>query len=264
MKDGGDGMVPALEIEELSVYYGEDCALENISLNVEQNEFLGIIGPNGGGKTTLLKAILGLVQPRAGMIRILGETGDKARRSIGYVPQFSRFDRRFPISVEEVVLMGRLAGRSPWFVRYGRADRGMAASLLERLEIADLGRRQIGQLSGGQLQRVMIARALAVEPRILILDEPTASVDSASKTRIYDILRDLNREMTILIVTHDLSAVSSNIGKIACLNQQLFYHGRTELEAGLVERVYGCPVDLIAHGVPHRVLRNHDGEGGGL
>lgn len=127
-----------------------------------------------------------------------------------------------------------------------------------RLEIADLKHRQIGQLSGGQLQRVLIARALAVEPRILILDEPTASVDSASKTRIYEILKELNQEMTILIVTHDLSAVSSNIDKIACLNQQLFYHGRTELEAGLVEKVYGCPVDLIAHGVPHRVLRGHE------
>ena len=105
---------------------------------------------------------------------------------------------------------------------------------------------------------MLIARALAVEPQILILDEPTASVDSASKTRIYDLLKELNQEMTILIVTHDLSAVSSNIDKIACLNQQLFYHGRTELEAGLVEKVYGCPVDLIAHGVPHRVLRGHE------
>jgi zinc transport system ATP-binding protein len=255
--DGG-GMSLALEINNLSVFYGEDCALEKISLDVAEHEFLGIIGPNGGGKTTLLKAILGLVQPQSGTVRIFGETGDKARRNIGYVPQFSRFDRRFPISVEEVVLMGRLAGRSPWFVRYDAKDLELVESLLGRLEIADLKKRQIGQLSGGQLQRVLIARALAVEPRILILDEPTASVDSASKTRIYEILKELNAEMTILIVTHDLSAVSSNIDKIACLNQQLFYHGRTELEAGLVEKVYGCPVDLIAHGVPHRVLRGHE------
>ena len=254
----------ALEINNLSVYYGEDCALENISLNVQEHEFLGIIGPNGGGKTTLLKAILGLVQPQTGTIRIFGQSGDKGRRQIGYVPQFSRFDRRFPISVEEVVLMGRLARRSPWFVRFADQDRTLVESLLARLEIADLKHRQIGQLSGGQLQRVLIARALAVDPRILILDEPTASVDSASKTRIYEILKELNKEMTILIVTHDLSAVSSNIDKIACLNQQLFYHGRTELEAGLVEKVYGCPVDLIAHGVPHRVLQGHDDEGGTL
>ena len=254
----------ALEINNLSVYYGEDCALSKISLNVQENEFLGIIGPNGGGKTTLLKAILGLVQPQAGTIRIFGQGGAKGRRHIGYVPQFSRFDRRFPISVEEVVLMGRLAGRSPWFVRFDDKERALVEALLARLEIADLKNRQIGQLSGGQLQRVLIARALAVEPRILILDEPTASVDSASKTRIYEILKELNKEMTILIVTHDLSAVSSNIDKIACLNQQLFYHGRTELEAGLVEKVYGCPVDLIAHGVPHRVLHDHDDEGGTL
>jgi len=248
----------ALDISNLTVYYGEDCALKDISLQVEEREFLGIIGPNGGGKTTLLKAILGLVQPESGEIRIYGAAGTTARRSIGYVPQFSRFDRRFPISVEEVVLMGRLAGRSPWFLQFTNADRKLVDDLLERLEIAELKKRQIGQLSGGQLQRVLIARALAVEPRMLILDEPTASVDSASKTRIYEILKELNQEMTILIVTHDLSAVSSNIDRIACLNQQLYYHGRTEMEAGLVEQVYGCPVDLIAHGVPHRVLRRHE------
>ncbi len=251
-------MTLALEVQKMSVYYGEDCALHDISLQVEEHEFLGIIGPNGGGKTTLLKAILGLVEPKEGRVMIFGETGANARRNIGYVPQFSRFDRKFPISVEEVVLMGRLAGRTPWFVRYTAADRQLVEQLLQRLEIADLKQRQIGQLSGGQLQRVLIARALAVEPRILILDEPTASVDSASKTRIYELLKELNQDMTILIVTHDLSAVSSNIDKIACLNQQLFYHGRTELEAGLVEKVYGCPVDLIAHGVPHRVLRGHE------
>ena len=251
-------MTLALDISNLNVFYGDDCALKDINLQVDEREFLAIIGPNGGGKTTLLKAILGLVTPDSGEIRIFGRSGEAARRSIGYVPQFSRFDRRFPISVEEVVLIGRLAGRSPWFSRFSRADRQLVDALLERLEIADLKHRQIGQLSGGQLQRVLIARALAVEPRILILDEPTASVDSASKTRIYDLLKELNREMTILIVTHDLSAVSSNIDKIACLNQQLFYHGRTELEAGLVEKVYGCPVDLIAHGVPHRVLRGHE------
>ena len=251
-------MALALDISNLNVFYGEDCALRDVNLQVEEREFLAIIGPNCGGKTTMLKSILGLVQPDSGEIRIFGRSGESARRSIGYVPQFSRFDRKFPISVEEVVLIGRLSGRSAWFSRFSRQDRQLVDSLLERLEIADLKHRQIGQLSGGQLQRVLIARALAVEPQILVLDEPTASVDSASKTRIYDLLKELNQEMTILIVTHDLSAVSSNIDKIACLNQQLFYHGRTELEAGLVEKVYGCPVDLIAHGVPHRVLRGHE------
>ena len=250
----------ALEIKDLTVYYGEDCALQNIHLCVEEKEFLGIIGPNGGGKTTLLKAILGLVQPEAGEIRILGQTGAAARKCIGYVPQFSRFDRRFPISVEEVVLMGKMADRSAWFCRFGPDDHAGVEELLESMGIAELRHRQIGQLSGGQLQRVLIARALAVQPKILILDEPTASVDSASKTKIYEVLKQLNRDLTILIVTHDLSAVSSNIGRIACLNQKLFYHGKTELEAGLVEQVYGCPVDLIAHGVPHRVLRHHGEE----
>ena len=249
-----------LSAHELAIGYPGHLVGSGFELSLRPGEALALLGPNGGGKTTLLKAILGLVTPDSGEIRIFGRSGESARRSIGYVPQFSRFDRRFPISVEEVVLIGRLAGRSPWFSRFSRADRQLVDALLERLEIADLKHRQIGQLSGGQLQRVLIARALAVEPRILILDEPTASVDSASKTRIYDLLKELNREMTILIVTHDLSAVSSNIDKIACLNQQLFYHGQTELEAGLVEKVYGCPVDLIAHGVPHRVLRGHEEE----
>ena len=133
----------ALEIANLNVYFGEDCALEDVSLNVEEKEFLGIIGPNGGGKTTLLKAILGLIKPRSGMVKIFGETGDAARRNIGYVPQFSRFDRRFPINVEEVVLMGRLAGRKPWLVKYNAADHSMVDMLLGRMGIADLKKRQI-------------------------------------------------------------------------------------------------------------------------
>lgn len=253
-----EGRMYALEISDLNVYYGEDCALSGIRLNVADKEFLGIIGPNGGGKTTLLKAILGLVEPTSGSIRIYGETGATARRKIGYVPQFSKFDRKFPVSVQEVVLMGRLAGRSPWFLKYNNNDYSIVSELLDKLDLSELQHRQIGQLSGGQLQRVLIARAMAMEPRILVLDEPTASVDSASKTRIYEILKELNKEITILIVTHDLSAVSSHIDKIACLNQELYYHGDAELNEEIVEKVYGCPVDLIAHGVPHRILRGHD------
>lgn len=248
----------ALEIKDLAVYYGEDCALSGICLSVAEREFLGIIGPNGGGKTTLLKAILGLVEPRSGSIRIFGETGPAARKHIGYVPQFSKFDRKFPVSVQDVVLMGRLSGRRPWFVRYSDQDLATVSELLAKLELADLKNKQIGQLSGGQLQRVLIARAMAMEPRILILDEPTASVDSASKSRIYEILKELNTSITILIVTHDLSAVSSHIHKIACLNHELYYHGDAELNEEIVEKVYGCPVDLIAHGVPHRILRRHE------
>jgi zinc transport system ATP-binding protein len=144
------------------------------------------------------------------------------------------------------------------FLKYSEPDHAIVASLLDKLELADLKNKQIGQLSGGQLQRVLIARAMAMEPRILVLDEPTASVDSASKSRIYEILKELNTSITILIVTHDLSAVSSHIHKIACLNHELYYHGDAELNEEIVEKAYGCPVDLIAHGVPHRILRRHE------
>lgn len=250
-------MKNAIEITDLSVYYGEDCALSGINLTIPEREFLAIIGPNGGGKTTLLKAILGLVKPESGQIKIFDETGQTARLAIGYVPQFSKFDRRFPINVKDVVLMGRMAGRSSILLRFNQQDEAVVDNLLEMLEIDNLKDRQIGQLSGGQMQRVLIARALAVQPRILILDEPTASVDSASKNKIYDTLQELNADMTIIIVTHDVGAVSSHIDKIACLNQELHYHGDAELTDELVEKVYGCPVDLIAHGVPHRVLRGH-------
>lgn len=250
----------AIEIQDTDVYYDDVCALSDISLCVPEGDFLGIIGPNGGGKSTLLKAILGLVRPSRGRIAIYGESPEKASRLIGYVPQFSKFDRNFPITVADVVLMGRLAGGLPAFFRYSRADRSLVEAVLTRLNICDLKDRQIGQLSGGQLQRVLIARALAVQPKILLLDEPTASVDSRSKEQIYQLLEELNQTMTVVIVTHDFGVISSHIKTVACLNQELHYHGESELNAALVDTLYGCPVDLIAHGVPHRILRNH-GEG---
>jgi zinc transport system ATP-binding protein len=179
---------------------------------------------------------------------------------IGYVPQFSRFDRRFPASVMDVVLMGRLPARISAFFSYSNSDRELAERVLSQLAIEDLKDRQIGQLSGGQLQRVLIARALAAQPRLLLLDEPTASVDLRSKDQIYGLLKDLNKELTVVIVTHDVGVISSHIHTVACLNQRLHYHGESELNDRVIEEVFGCPVDLVAHGVPHRVLKRH-GEG---
>lgn len=250
----------AVHIENLSVYYGRMPAIAGVCLDVFDGEYLGIIGPNGGGKSTLLKAILGLVPISSGTVRIYGNNAHKNRALIGYVPQFAMLNRKFPISLFEVVLTGRLKqGLSPFF-RYSPEDKKSAYALLEKVGIASLANRQISELSGGEFQKMLIARALAINPRLLLLDEPTASVDAASRDQIYGLLAELNKNMTIILVTHDLLAVSSQVNRLACLNGQLVYHGELELTEKVVNNLYGCPVDLIAHGVPHRVLRDHEEE----
>lgn len=248
----------AIDIQNLSVRYENIYALKDINLQIKYGDFIGIIGPNGGGKSTLLKSILGLVTPAGGHITVLGKTPREGRSQVGYVPQATSINKHFPISVREAVLMGRLVGKNGFFHRYSLTDRKLTGGFLDCLEIAELGDRQIGQLSGGQLQRVLIARALAVQPRILLLDEPTASLDAHSCSQIYEILQQLNREVTIIIVTHDTLAISSYLKSIACINQNLYYHGDPNLSSELVMQLYGCPVDLIAHGVPHRVLGSHE------
>lgn len=253
-------MENALEIQGLYVYYGNVCALENINITIKQNEFLGIIGPNGGGKTTLLKVILGLLKPSKGTVNIFGVPPQKGNRFAGYVPQFMKFDKHFPINVMDTVLMGRLSAHEGLIRRYSNYDKEIAQSFMHKLEIYDLRKRQIGQLSGGQLQRVLIARALTSEPRILLLDEPTASVDSMYKMQIYEILKQINKDIAVVIVTHDLGVVSSYVKTVACLNRTMYYHGDAEINDNIVEKMYGCPIDLIGHGIPHRVLREHGGD----
>ena len=170
-----------------------------------------------------------------------------------------RWDKKFPISMLEVVLTGRLKqGLSPFF-KYTKEDKEKAHELLERVGIAELANRQISELSGGEFQKMLIARALAVSPRLLLLDEPTASVDASSRDQIYNLLAELNQDMTIILVTHDLMAISSQVKRLACLNGHLVYHGEPELNESIMNTLYGCPVDLIAHGVPHRVLKEHEG-----
>jgi zinc transport system ATP-binding protein len=253
-------METAIHIDNLSIYYGETAAITNVCLDVNQGEFLGIIGPNGGGKSTLLKAILGLIPITTGNIQIYGQAIEKNRTTVGYVPQFATMDRRFPISVMEVVLTGRLKqGLSP-FMKYSNEDKAIAYEQLKRVGINHLAKRQISELSGGEFQKLLIARALTVHPKLLLLDEPTASVDVNSKEQIYHLLKELNHEMTIVLVTHDLLAISSEVGKLACLNRKLVYHGEPQLNEHIVKELYGCPVDLIAHGVPHRVLKEHKEE----
>lgn len=246
-----------VKLEDVWVFYDGMPALEGVNLSINQGDFLGIIGPNGGGKTTLLKVILGLVKPSQGKVKVLGTSPDRGRRSVGYVSQYSLFDRDFPISVWDVVLMGRLE-RAGLFKRYGEGDRTAAIQTLQTVGMLDLKDQQIGKLSGGQLQRVFIARALLTEPRLLLLDEPMASVDTVMQTEFYELLERLKRRMAIVLVSHDIGAVSVYVDKIACLNRQLFYHGSKEISPEVLEATYKCPVQMIAHGaVPHRVLREH-------
>ncbi len=246
-----------VHVDNLSVCYGQTPAIEGVCLDVYEGEYLGIIGPNGGGKTTLLKTILGIIAPTAGTVEIDGESLVRKRTLMGYVPQFAAMNKTFPITVFEVVLTGRIkAGCRPCF-QYTTTDQEIVRDVLAKVGISELADRQISGLSGGEFQKMLIARALAVKPGLLLLDEPTASVDAASREQIYQLLEKLNQEMTIILVTHDLLAVSSYVGQLACLNTRLVYHGEPELTEEVVNHLYGCPVDLIAHGVPHRVLKDH-------
>ncbi len=235
--------------------------LEEINLDLEEGDFLGLIGPNGGGKSTLLKVMLGLIKPDRGTVRIFGKSPQDARGQIGYMPQKTLFDQNFPVKALDVVLMGRYS-RAGLLRRYGREDRDAAMRALEAVGMGGHSEREIGALSGGEQQRVFVARSLVSDPRLLLLDEPTSGVDSAQQTEFYDLLSHLNRDMgiAIVLVSHDITAVSTHVKKIACLNQRLYYHGSAELTREDIEKAYGCgcPVEMIAHGMPHRVLRKHD------
>ena len=246
-----------VRLKDIRVNYDEVPALEDIDLSIFQHDFLGIIGPNGGGKSTLLKVFLGLVKPDSGSVSIFGKHPEQARSQIGYVSQHYSFDREFPASVWDVVLMGRY-GRVGIFRRYNRRDRAEAEKALARVGMLEHRGKQIGRLSRGQQQRVFVARALVAEPKLLLLDEPTASIDATMQTEFYELLEELKKSLTIVMVSHDIGAVSVYVDKIACLNRQLYYHGSKEITPEILEATYKCPVQLIAHGtVPHRVLKEH-------
>ncbi len=245
-----------VRIEHLWFSYGSEPVLEDIHLALHHLDFLSIIGPNGGGKTTLLKLLLGLLKPTKGKIQILDLTPEQSRRQLGYVPQKTTIDARFPITVGDVTLMGRL-GRIRPGRKYRSEDRELAAAALHKVKMYDLRDRQIGKLSGGQQQRALIARALVTNPRLLLLDEPTTSVDSQIKRDIYELLAELNEHMTIVMVSHDIGVVSSYTKTIACLNRKLVYHDEKGITPEMLAETYQCPVDLIAHGVPHRILASH-------
>jgi zinc transport system ATP-binding protein len=253
-----------IEINNVYFSYNDDTVLEDINLDVRQGDFIAMIGPNGGGKTTLLKLMLGLLKPDAGTIRVNGDSPRKASSCIGYVPQDVHINSRFPITALDVVLMGKLDPKKRW-ARKTAANRREALETLEQLEMGVHAEKRIGELSGGQRQRVFIARALVTRPKLLLLDEPTASIDTRGQSDFFELLEKLNREITIVVVSHDLLVVSRYIKSVACVNRRLHYHDQAEITGDMLETMYPCtveetcPVELITHGhLPHRVLKHHE------
>jgi zinc transport system ATP-binding protein len=248
-----------LKIQRLCAGYNGKIVFKNINLEIYQKDFLGLIGPNGSGKTTLLKVIMGLLPPLSGEIDIhFSEKGKKASH-IGYLPQLSMFDKRFPITVQEVALSG-LISRMGLFSFYTRKQIDQAQQVLNKMGVYSLRNRSIGELSGGQMQRVFLARALISTPELLILDEPNTFVDKSVEKSLFEILRELNKSMAIIMVSHDLGMISSYVKTIACLSDTLYYHDSNEITQELLDN-YKCPIDLITHGdIPHRVLKSHEND----
>ncbi len=236
-------MIPVM-LRDVSVCFGAERVLEDINLSIGNHEFVAIIGPNGGGKTTLLNVILGLVKTSGGIVRVFGKSPEEGRKFVGYLPQRPSFDLSFPISVYEVVLMGRYRR---WSLRkYTEEDMKAVENALHTVGMIDFKEKSIGILSGGQIQRVLIARALVRSPKLLLLDEPTASIDSEMQVFLYELLRKLREKMTVVIVTHDIGVVSDYVDRIVCLNRRIHYCGPPDLSE--IARTYGHPVKLIDHG----------------
>ncbi len=240
---------PIIKIDKLYFAYQDNPVLENVNLEIEKGELASIVGPNGGGKTTLLKLILGLLKPAGGTLEVFGRAPEKARRKIGYMPQHAQLDPQFPISVLDVVLMGRLdqCGKGLFSGNYPRSAANIAGEVLAEVGLEGSARKSFNELSGGQRQRVLIARALCSEPELLLLDEPTANIDPCSEENLYQTLTKLNRKMTILLVSHDLGFVSQIVKSVICVNRQVVIHPTSEINGNIIKEIYGGNFNLIRH-----------------
>ena len=239
-------MTTLIKLENVSFSYGGATVLQDIDLSIEKGEFIGLVGPNAGGKSTLLKLILGLFKPSRGRVSLFEKSPTAGRTRIGYCPQYTQFSRNYPITVEEVVLLGRL-GKTRVLGGYTKEDREIARSAMESTEVDDIRSANISDLSGGQLQRVLIARALACEPEVLILDEPTANIDHRVEVDIFELLKQFNQQMTIIVVSHDIGFISEYVTRVACLNRTLVCHKTSELTGESIEHLYGSHVSMIDH-----------------
>lgn len=265
---------PLIEIKNLSAGYDSRTVLRNVNLTVYDRDFLGIIGPTGGGKTTLIKCILGLLKPTAGEILYSDKrfvTSDKqgsaaqrpaltANRSVlkmGYLPQYNSIDRKFPITVEEVILSG-LSSQKSLISRFTATHREKARQVIARMGLEGLEKRAIGALSGGQLQRALLGRAIISDPALVVLDEPSTYIDKRFEARLYELLAEINHDCAIILVSHDIGTVLQQVKSIACVNETLDYHPDTGVSEEWLERNFNCPIELLGHGaLPHRILAEH-------
>ena len=260
---------PLIEIKNLSAGYDSRTVLRNVNLTVYDRDFLGIIGPNGGGKTTLIKCILGLLKPTTGEIlyrvttasnnnpAFLDNSATNSQFSMGYLPQYNSIDRKFPITVEEVILSG-LSSQKSLISRFTATHREKARQVIARMGLEGLEKRAIGALSGGQLQRALLGRAIISDPALVVLDEPSTYIDKRFEARLYELLAEINHDCAIILVSHDIGTVLQQVKSIACVNETLDYHPDTGVSEEWLERNFNCPIELLGHGaLPHRILAEH-------
>lgn len=233
-----------IRVENVSFKYNNDLVIENAHFHIKRRSFISFVGPNGGGKSTLAKLILGLLKPLNGTISIFGKSPFEARGDVSYVPQYSNFDLDFPINVQDVVLMGRLK-RGKLF--YNKKDKEKSEAALEDVDLKGYGKRHFSELSGGQRQRVLIARAIVSDPEVIILDEPTSNIDKTTENKLYELLFRLNKDMTIILISHDLTFVSENINKVICINKVVKIHPTGHLDETSVDKLFGRPVKVVHH-----------------
>ena len=248
---------PIIQLSHIHAAYDRKLVLDDVNLTVYEKDFLGVIGPNGGGKTTLIKIILGLIHPVSGEIRFYKEGKVVPEISMGYSPQYNSIDKKFPISVYDVVLSG-LNKQKSLLRSFTARQHELVRAIIARMGLEGLEKRAIGQLSGGQLQRALLGRALVSDPQVVILDEPNTYIDKRFEAKLYSLLEDINKERAIILVSHDIGTVLQNVKSIACVNGTLDYHPDTEIPTEWLEEHFGCPIELLGHGnLPHRVLKSH-------
>lgn len=246
-----------LSLEGISAGYNNTTVLHDINLVVYERDFLGIIGPNGGGKTTLIRVVLGLLTPSAGVVNYYQNGKPADSLTMGYLPQYNSIDKKFPICVEEVILSG-LSSKETLMGNFSREQREKAHKIIARMGLEALAKQHIGRLSGGQLQRALLGRAIISDPQLLILDEPSTYIDKHFEARLYELLTDINNDCAIILVSHDIGTVLQNVKSIACVNETLDYHPDTGITNEWLEKNFHCPIEALGHGaIPHRVLGKH-------
>ena len=247
-----------IKIENLSAGYDQKTVLHDINLEISEKDFLGIIGPNGGGKTTLMKVILGLLKPSEGKITFYDNGMPVEQLEIGYLPQYNSIDKKFPISVYEVILSG-LNRQKSLFSRFTKEHHERVKETFSMMGLEGMENKPIGQLSGGQMQRALLGRAIVSNPNAIILDEPNTYIDKRFEARLYSLLEEINKQRAVILVSHDIGSVLQTVKSIACVNGTLDYHPQSEVSAEWIEEKLQCPIELLGHGeLPHRVLKKHN------